>query len=306
MQSIVKVLGFLMIFVMLLMPAELVKAGSINEYEAELIAIGNGTFYYNGKEYVATDAAKTRVYNYLMQNDVNLSASQAEEAKQKFWGNIVAGIEDGYLVLLNPTEDSSTPSGGNASGGGYTGGDISNSDDTPVEDNVVVYTYTELSITMYAKQGVNVRNLPGTNGVKVGSLSANQEITVTGQCVETGWYRILYNGTEAYVSNNYLTDTAIEEETEIVTEVETETQNSEIGQETESTELTETETSTDTEIKEDTEREVTSEVETETEVVLREKHFNKGLNMTTMAMIIGGIVLVAAAILVIGHKNRRY
>ncbi len=287
-------------------------AGSINEYEAELIAIGEGVFEYNGIEYVATDAAKQRVYNYLMQNDVNLSASQANEAKTEFWGNIAAGISNGYLVPLNPTPDSDSNGGNSAGGSNVSGGGNSTNDsnwsgsvsDTPEENTTVVYTYTEMKTTMYAKQAVNVRNLPGTNGVKVGSLSANQEITVTGQCVETGWYRIIYNGTEAYVSNNYLTDTAIEEETEVVTEIETETQNSEIEQATEDANVAETETSIETEASTDTEE--TSEVETETEVVLREKHFNKGLNMTTVAMIIGGIALAVGIIVVISHKNRRY
>ncbi|MBR3769318.1 MAG: SH3 domain-containing protein [Lachnospiraceae bacterium] len=303
MRKVIKVFGLILIFAVFFSKTELVMAGSINEYEAELIAIGEGTFYYNNKEYVATEAAKLKVYNYLMQNDVNLSASQAAEAKDTFWGNIAKGIEDGYLVCVTPPE---TDDGGNTSGGTTSGGFI----DTPAEDTTVVYTYTEMKTTMYAKQAVNVRNLPGTNGARVGSLSANQEITVTGQCVETGWYRIIYNGTEAYVSNNYLTDTAIEEETEVVTEIETETQNSEIEQATEDANVAETETSTETEASTDTEisagTEETSEVETETEVVLREKHFNKGLNMATVAMIIGGIALVAGIIVVVSHKNRRY
>lgn len=71
------------------------------------------------------------------------------------------------------------------------------------------YTYTDLSATKYAKSSVNVRDLPGTNGNKVGSLSTNQEVSVTGQCNETGWYRINLNGTTAYVSNNYLVDEKI-------------------------------------------------------------------------------------------------
>lgn len=66
------------------------------------------------------------------------------------------------------------------------------------------YSYTELSQTMYAQSTVNVRDLPEQTGGKLGSLSTNQEVTVTGQCNETGWYRISYNGGEAYVSDSYL------------------------------------------------------------------------------------------------------
>ena len=42
------------------------------------------------------------------------------------------------------------------------------------------------------------------------SLSTNQEIAITGQCNETGWYRFEYNGQTAYVSNNYVSDAKIE------------------------------------------------------------------------------------------------
>lgn len=66
------------------------------------------------------------------------------------------------------------------------------------------FTYTDLSQTMYAKQSVNVRSLPSTDGEKLGGLSTAQEVTVTGQCNETSWYRIDYNGSVGYVSNNYL------------------------------------------------------------------------------------------------------
>lgn len=68
------------------------------------------------------------------------------------------------------------------------------------------YTYSEVSKTMYAKSTVNVRSLPSTSGNKLGSLSKNQEVAVTGQCNETGWYRIAYNNAEGFVSNKYLAD----------------------------------------------------------------------------------------------------
>ena len=72
------------------------------------------------------------------------------------------------------------------------------------EEPASPYSYTELSQTMYAQSTVNVRDLPEQTGGKLGSLTTNQEVTVTGQCNETGWYKISYNGGEAYVSNSYL------------------------------------------------------------------------------------------------------
>lgn len=78
-------------------------------------------------------------------------------------------------------------------------------DEEPVaEEPASPYSYTDLSQTLYAQSTVNVRDLPEQTGAKLGSLSTNQEVTVIGQCNETGWYKISYNGGEGFVSNSYL------------------------------------------------------------------------------------------------------
>lgn len=76
----------------------------------------------------------------------------------------------------------------------------------PVESTAVStgYTYSELSQTMYVKSAVNIRDLPSTDGKKIGSLKASQEITVTGKCDQTGWYRFDWNNTTGYVSDKYI------------------------------------------------------------------------------------------------------
>lgn len=76
----------------------------------------------------------------------------------------------------------------------------------PVESTAVStgYTYSELSQTMYAKSAVNIRDLPSTDGKKIGSLKASQEITVTGKCDQTGWYCFDGNNTTGYVSDKYI------------------------------------------------------------------------------------------------------
>ena len=76
----------------------------------------------------------------------------------------------------------------------------------PVESTAVStgYTYSKLNQTMYAKSAVNVRDLPSTDGKKIGSLKASQEITVTGKCDQTGWYRFDWNNTTGYVSDKYI------------------------------------------------------------------------------------------------------
>lgn len=321
MRKVTKIVTFFMIFALLVIPTANVFA-SINENEQGLINIGNGVFTYNGIDYVATQAAKDRVYNYLNQPDVNLSASQAAEARREFWGNLATGIADGYLVPLNlPSEEGgsdsgSTSGGGNSDSGNISGGDFSAGNATDVSGNTtpepeMTYTFKDMANLMYAKQAVNVRNLPSTDGERIGSLAENQQVKVIGQCIETGWYRIYYNNVIAYVSNNYLMDDppVVEtEETEMSTEDSTEISGTEQTTETDATEsVTEIDKEAETEAITESESDTTvTETETETETVLREKNFNKGLNMTMVAVITGGIVLLAAVIIVIIHRNRRF
>ena len=70
----------------------------------------------------------------------------------------------------------------------------------------VSYSYTDMDAVMWATAAVNVRDLPSTDGARVGGLSGGQEVRVTGVCNETGWYRL--EGDSRYVSGSYLSDSA--------------------------------------------------------------------------------------------------
>ena len=87
--------------------------------------------------------------------------------------------------------------------------EIKDTETAPKEDEESTYTVTNLDKTMYAKQSVNLRSGPSTDYEKIGSLTTNQEVTVTG-IADTGWYRISYNGGVAFVSDNYLSDAKVE------------------------------------------------------------------------------------------------
>lgn len=121
---------------------------------------------------------------------------QAEEVVTETAGTEVASVEEPEATTEPSTEE-------------VTPEPQPTDEPEPTEETAPEYTYTDMSATMYATQTVNVRNLPSTDGEKVGSLSANQEVTITGQA-STGWYRIEYNGGEAYVSDKYLSDTKVE------------------------------------------------------------------------------------------------
>ena len=59
---------------------------------------------------------------------------------------------------------------------------------------------------MWAISEVNCRDGASTDYAKIGSLKADEKVIVNGKA-STGWYRfILADGTEAYVSDKYLTD----------------------------------------------------------------------------------------------------
>ena len=87
-------------------------------------------------------------------------------------------------------------------------------DEVVTEEDRNIFTYTKLNKTMYATNSVNVRSNPTVGGDKLGGLTKGQSVKVTGQCNETDWYRIEFNGGVAYVSNGYLSDTKPVEPTE--------------------------------------------------------------------------------------------
>lgn len=63
---------------------------------------------------------------------------------------------------------------------------------------------------MYAQKSVNVRIGHSTDYDKIGSLTTNQEVVVTGQSSETGWYQIEFEGGVGYVSDAYLGPNMVE------------------------------------------------------------------------------------------------
>lgn len=81
----------------------------------------------------------------------------------------------------------------------------SESSETPeIEEQTPNFTVEDMTETvMYVQKNVNVRKGPGTEYEKVGSLTINKSVEVTGK-TSNGWYRISYNGIDAYVSGNYL------------------------------------------------------------------------------------------------------
>mgnify|MGYP006903491830 FL=1 len=80
-------------------------AGDINGEEARVIAAASGTFYYNNEAYAAKPEYISQLTGYLAQDDVDLSASQADAAISQMYGSIAQGVSEGYLYKLSDAED---------------------------------------------------------------------------------------------------------------------------------------------------------------------------------------------------------
>ena len=167
-----------------------------------------------------------------MEGDGKVQAMADAESNQESGAEGTGAMESEPEETAEPTEEPSAeetpeptaepetgaeaPSDGNAdeSGSVTQTGQSGSADQTDEADQTGTntgeetadspYTINEMSSTMYAKSAVNVRNQPSTDGEKVGRLAYGQEITVTGQCEETGWYQIELNGEAAFVSNSYI------------------------------------------------------------------------------------------------------
>lgn len=71
--------------------------------------------------------------------------------------------------------------------------------------SVTVQADTNLGTGILNTDGssLNLRSGPGTSFRKVASIPANAVLTITG--IENGWYKTSYNGSEGYVSSDYIT-----------------------------------------------------------------------------------------------------
>lgn len=70
--------------------------------------------------------------------------------------------------------------------------------DERAQEGEITYQIEDMSATMYAQQECNVRSAPATTFDKIGTLSKNETVTITG-LLDIGWYRIEYMEQVGYV-----------------------------------------------------------------------------------------------------------
>lgn len=103
-------MGILLTVCFVAMLSTNVYAGDINSAEQMIINYYNGTFTYEGKTYVATEAAKATAYNKLIADDVDLTAAQAKTAIRNASNQVKEGIDQGHLVEVSQTPSTENPS----------------------------------------------------------------------------------------------------------------------------------------------------------------------------------------------------
>ncbi len=93
-------------------------AGTINSYEQDVMSAAQGTYQYNGTYYKIAPAYISQLRDYLMADDVNLTASQRDSVLSAISGYIESGVQGGYLV---PVDGQTNQDDSNTGGTGGTG-----------------------------------------------------------------------------------------------------------------------------------------------------------------------------------------
>ena len=98
-------LTFVLSLVLIYAPCIRSFAGDINDNEATIIAVANGTFKYNGETYKAKSEYISELYNFLSEDDTDLTAEQAHEAIDYIFSNVKEGIDSGYIYKVSGSND---------------------------------------------------------------------------------------------------------------------------------------------------------------------------------------------------------
>lgn len=165
-------------------------------------------------EMVETEVETEAPHEHTYTEEVTTPATCLEEGEKTFTCECGDTYTDTILATGHVFENYVSNEDATYEADGTETAKCNNCDETDTrvaEGSMLTYTFEDMEATKYAKSTVNVRSLPTTDGEKLGDLSTNDEVKVTGKCNETGWYRIEYSDGVAYVSDSYLVDNKVEE-----------------------------------------------------------------------------------------------
>lgn len=95
MKKLLAIIGFILLFTT---NQQVVYAGTLNEYETEVINAARGQFESHGIKYQVDSVYVDELIRYLMQEDIDITAEQRDKAISIMFDNIEQGVEVGYLI----------------------------------------------------------------------------------------------------------------------------------------------------------------------------------------------------------------
>lgn len=185
----------------------IVLAGDINSAEQGVIDTISNQQEYNGAYYKVTDAYIAKVTEYLNQDNIDMTQTEADNYIAQFYANIAIGINAGYMEKTGDVEkaDGSSGEGDDAA---EEEDPADNGDQTmgSTEDGSLEYTVLPIDEEIMYVFGVDTLDVH-TEAYKdsdiLGTLTQGDAVTVTG-AASTGWAQIKYNEDIGYVSSAYL------------------------------------------------------------------------------------------------------
>ena len=92
-------------------------AGSINGNEQSIVSVINGQFEQDGVIYKVRQEYINSAMSYLQQDDVDLTAEQAQSVISEIYSNVQTGVDSGYLERIGQTAPPETAPAESPKGG---------------------------------------------------------------------------------------------------------------------------------------------------------------------------------------------
>jgi hypothetical protein len=135
MKKILAAIGFILFFAI---NQQVAYAGTLNEYETEVVNAAKGTFESHGITYQVDSAYVDELIAYLKEDNIDITAQQRDKAISIMFSNVEQGVEAGYLMPVevgkSADEDGNVKESGNSEGSikesGSSEGSIEGSDNS--------------------------------------------------------------------------------------------------------------------------------------------------------------------------------
>ena len=117
MKKILAAIGFILFFAI---NQQVAYAGTLNEYETEVVNAAKGTFDSHGITYQVDSAYVDELIAYLKEDNIDITAQQRDKAISIMFSNVEQGVEAGYLMPVevgkSADEDGNVKESGNSEG----------------------------------------------------------------------------------------------------------------------------------------------------------------------------------------------